>query len=73
MENQLITLTYEIELQPGEKLNIPETLLESVGAGSWVITIQKKAKLPVDTRRHDAFLQGYAPEDEGLYDDYPSR
>ncbi|WYM03080.1 MAG: hypothetical protein ACFKPT_14005 [Gloeotrichia echinulata GP01] len=73
MENKLITLTYEIELQPGEKLNIPETLLESVGAGSWVITIQKKAKLPVDTRRHDAFLQGYAPEDEGLYDDYPSR
>jgi hypothetical protein len=21
-------------------------------------------------RRHDAFLSGYAPEDEGLYDDF---
>jgi hypothetical protein len=25
---------------------------------------------PATTRSHDAFLQGYAPEDEGLYDDY---
>jgi antitoxin (DNA-binding transcriptional repressor) of toxin-antitoxin stability system len=24
-------------------------------------------------RNHDAFLNGYAPEDEGLYDDYPTR
>jgi hypothetical protein len=22
---------------------------------------------------NDAFLKGYAPEDEGLYDDYPTR
>ncbi|MBW4646577.1 MAG: hypothetical protein KME23_26910 [Goleter apudmare HA4340-LM2] len=48
-------------------------MLDSVGTASWVITIQKKVKLPVATRTHDAFLQGYAPEDEGLYDDYPSR
>lgn len=25
------------------------------------------------TRSHDAFLTGYSPEDEGLYDDYPAR
>lgn len=25
---------------------------------------------PAITRSHDAFLKGYAPEDEGLYDDY---
>ena len=25
---------------------------------------------PATTRSHDAFLKGYAPEDEGLYDDY---
>ncbi len=73
MENKLITLTYEIKLKPGEKLNIPESLLENVGAGSWVITIQKKTQLPVETRTHDSFLNGYAPEDEGLYDYYPSR
>jgi hypothetical protein len=24
-------------------------------------------------RNHSAFLKGYAPEDEGLYDGYPSR
>jgi len=26
-----------------------------------------------EIKSHDAFLKGYAPEDEGLYDDYPSR
>jgi hypothetical protein len=25
---------------------------------------------PAITRSHNAFLKGYAPEDEGLYDDY---
>ena len=25
---------------------------------------------PAITRSHDAFLKGYAPQDEGLYDDY---
>ncbi|MEG4214235.1 hypothetical protein QUA27_02125 [Microcoleus sp. Pol14C6] len=25
---------------------------------------------PATTRSHDDFLKGYAPEDEGLYDDY---
>ena len=25
---------------------------------------------PAITRSHDAFLKGYAPEDEGLYDEY---
>jgi len=25
---------------------------------------------PAITRSHEAFLKGYAPEDEGLYDDY---
>lgn len=24
-------------------------------------------------RNHQAFLNGYSPEDEGLYDDYPTR
>jgi hypothetical protein len=71
MNSELVTLTYEIEVQPGEKLTLPPSLIENIGAGSWVITIQQKQKSP--TRRHDAFLNGYAPEDEGLYDDYPSR
>ena len=73
MSSELITLTYEIELQPGEKLNLPDSILESVAAGRWIITIQQKAQESNITRSHDAFLHGYAPEDEGLYEDYPSR
>ncbi len=73
MKRELIKLTYEIELQPGEKLNLPASLLESVGAGRWVITIAQEATAPVITRSHDAFFKGYAPEDERLYDDYPSK
>jgi hypothetical protein len=73
MNGELIKLIYEIELKPGEKLNLPESILENIAAGSWVITIQQKAKANEYTRTHDAFLNGYASEDEGLYDDYPSR
>jgi len=73
MNGELIKLIYEIELQAGEKLNLPESILENVAAGHWVITIQQKAKETEYTRTHDAFLNGYAPEDERLYDDYPNR
>lgn len=66
-------LTYEIELQPGEKLSLPPALIESVGPGRWVVTVQPAEKIETaHVRRHDAFLNGYAPEDEGLYDDNPS-
>jgi len=73
MKEKVVNLTYEIDLQPGEKLTLPESLVESVGAGSWIITVQPKQSYPVITRSHDGFLKGYALEDEGLYDDYPSR
>ncbi|TVP66442.1 MAG: hypothetical protein EA343_01345 [Nodularia sp. (in: Bacteria)] len=73
MSSELITLTYKIDLQPGEKLNIPDSILENVAAGHWIITIQQKLPESNITRSHDAFLQGYAPEDEGLYDDYSNR
>ena len=33
---------------------------------------QLEAMVPT-VRQHDAFLNSYAPEDEGLYDDYPTR
>ncbi|MEH1868810.1 MAG: hypothetical protein V7K69_27970 [Nostoc sp.] len=73
MENELTTLTYEIELKTGERLNIPESILESITTGRWIITIQQKAEESASTRSHDAFFNGYAPEDEGLYDNCPSR
>lgn len=70
MKSSLVNLTYEIELQPGETLTLPQSIVEQVGAGNWIITIQPK---PIETekiRNHNAFINGYAPEDEGLYDDY---
>ncbi len=67
MKSQVVSLTYEIELQPGEELALPESLVKSLGAGRWLITVRP---LPA-AQLHDtnAFLDNYAPEDEGLYDD----
>jgi hypothetical protein len=75
MQSNLVNLTYEIELEPGEKLVLPETLVDSIGAGRWIVTV-RPFTLPTSLqpiRSHDAFLNSYTPEDEGLYDDYPSR
>jgi hypothetical protein len=69
MNSKLINLTYEIELKTGEKLILPESLLQNIGEGRWLVTIQPLTEAKaVFTRSHDAFLKGYAPEDEGLYD-----
>ena len=71
MTTRLVNLTFEVELQPGEKFALPEEL-EHLGVGRWIITVQPASPqsstnlLP----NHDAFLDSYAPEDEGLYDDY---
>jgi hypothetical protein len=70
MKSSLVNLTYEIEIQPGETLTLPQSIVEQVGEGSWIITIQPKSN-KTKIRNHSAFLNGYAPEDEGLYDDYP--
>lgn len=75
MQSNLLNLTYEIELQPGEKLALPTTLVDAIGAGRWVVTIRPSETvttvLPI--RNHSAFLNSYTPEDEGLYDDYSAR
>lgn len=71
MKNQLIQMTFEVDLETGERLELPKNLLENLGAGKWLITIQPKNSQAV--RNHAAFLQSYAETDEGLYDDYPSR
>jgi len=70
MKNSLVNLTYEIELEPGEELTLPASLISQVGTGRWLITIQPLAA-PIQS--HNAFLSSYTPEDEGLYDDYPPR
>ena len=71
MQTKLVSLTYEVELQTGEKIILPDAIANNIGQGRWLITI---TPLPTDSfqslvRSHDAFLNGYAPEDEGLYDD----
>ena len=71
MTNEVIQLTYEIELQQGERLTLPEELVASIGPGRWRLIVQP-VRRPL-SRSHAAFLNSYAPEDEGLYDAYPAR
>jgi hypothetical protein len=71
MRDRLLRLTYEIELQPGESLRLPEALVASIGPGRWRLTMQPVRPRPV--RSHAAFLNSYAQEDEGLYDEDPGR
>lgn len=68
--NSSTDLTYETELKPGDKLILPESLTNSLSPGHWVITIRRKSSPSEITRTYEAFLRSYAPEDEGLYDDY---
>ena len=72
----LLNLTYDIEINPGEKLTLPAALINAVDAGRWLITIQPYAAETVPAmpiRSHSAFLTSYIPEDEGLYDELPTR
>jgi len=39
MKDSLVNSTYEIELEPGEKLTLPESLIAQVDAGRWLITV----------------------------------
>ena len=71
MKNHLIQMTFEVDLETGEKLELPKNLIENLGAGKWLVTIQPKSFEQI--RNHAAFLNSYAEADEGLYDDYPSR
>jgi hypothetical protein len=75
MQSHLVSITYEVELEPGEKLTLPQVLVDSIGAGRWVLTLQPlyAATSSASIRDHSSFLNSYAPEDEGLYDDYPTR
>ena len=72
MSDPLLPLSYEIELQPGELLTLPPGIAERVGPGRWVITISPANHVSA-VRDHSAFLKGYAPGDEGLYDADPTR
>ena len=74
MQSNLVNLTYEVDLAPGEKLNLPPELVKTIGAGRWLVTIRPAIRETLSAvRNHSAFLNSYTPEDEGLYDDDASR
>lgn len=69
MHKDLVSLTCEVELQPGKFLTLPPEFTTHFGAGRWLITIQAVPS-PSPLRNHAAFLNSFSAEDEGLYDDY---
>ena len=71
MMNPAATIECEVELHAGEKLHLPESLTEQIGEGRWLVTVAPVSQSPA--RLHEAFLNSYSPEDEGLYDDTPAR
>ncbi len=75
LEFVMTPLRDDVELQPGETLQLPQSVVNRVGPGQWRITIAPvdDAESATPVRGHSAFLSGYAPEDEGLYDDDPGR
>ena len=73
MSDVVRRLEVEVDLRPGEKLELPQALVDSVGPGRWRIIVAPAEEADDAVRRHDAFLAGYAIEDEGLYDGDASR
>lgn len=75
MDSKVTEITFDVQLQPGEALSFPPGVPQIVGPGHWLVSIRPadsgSASGPV--RSHDAFMNSYAPEDDGLYDDYSSR
>ena len=66
-------LSCQVELQPGERLQLPQSLVDRIGPGHWLVTVQPADDATADPiRNHSAFLGSYDAGDEGLYDDYPT-
>ncbi len=70
--SQIITVTYD-----GEVLKPSQKLFLDIGKKYQIELIDDNNihSLPenqprTNIRSHESFLNGYAPEDEGLYDDY---
>jgi hypothetical protein len=64
-----VKVIYEVELEPGEKLELPVSLVGTIGPGRWLISVERVTQhSSAPLRDHSAFLNSYVPEDEGLYD-----
>jgi hypothetical protein len=74
MNTQLNEIVYAITLKPGEPLSLPEGAANILGPGDWLVSIRPAGEPMGDSQRdHSAFLASYAPEDDGLYDDFQAR
>jgi hypothetical protein len=71
MDNKVLEIVYEIELREGEVLSLPQNAKEIIGPGQWTVSIRPSDQPPM--RSHEAFLNSYSAEDDGLYDDYSAR
>ena len=72
MRSQLMTLAYEIELEPGDTLTLPPELTASVGTGRWLVTIQPApaaSSPPLPPRNYGDLLENNAPPYQGVYED----
>jgi hypothetical protein len=65
----MLTLIEQISLKlPQAPESVLQEVLEMLDS---VHNNEKSTESEIDkVRNHSAFLNGYAPEDEGLYDDY---
>jgi hypothetical protein len=63
------SVTYEVEVGPGECLRLPDDLAAQFPEGTWVLTITAKGTGDERFYDHEALLAGYSDDDEGLYDD----
>jgi hypothetical protein len=70
---QRLHIMHTLIEQISQKLpQAPESVLREVLGILDSVDSQKESSevKPSDIRDHSAFVNGYAPEDEGLYDDY---
>jgi len=75
MQANVTQFSFSVELQPGEKLSLPQAVVDTIGPGRWhvsICTLEDNGK-DEPIRDHSAFLDSYGPEDEGLYDDFAAR
>jgi len=63
-------MRFEIELDAEEPLSLPPEVVACIRGGDMGSDPRAQTRVRGEFfRDHSAFLAGYAPEDEGLYDD----
>lgn len=68
-----VSLTFRIRVLEDEQFTLPPALIESIGPGEWLITVQPlQPRFDESQRDHAAFLNSYALEDDLLYADLAS-